>query len=105
MGPRHDPLGVGGSEWAVSAHPDFGSKTFKADPWAGPYGGRSEATNPVPLEYELSREPMQLGFPGFPGIVAPQGRHVGSGWQNWQHQPSRVANQGWLSRQSRCAKP
>ena len=50
--PGHYPLGVGGCKWAVSAHPDIGSKRFQIDPLAGPYEGRGEASNPVPFENE-----------------------------------------------------
>ena len=103
--PRHYPLGVRGCKWAVSAHPDYGSQKSTIDPSSGPYEGRGAAANPVLFEYKLPRGPMQLGSPRFPGILAPWGRHVGSGCQNQQNRPSRVADQGWLLWRSRQAKP
>ena len=47
---------------------------------------------------------MQFDSPRFPGILAPQGRHKGSGCKNWQNRPSRAADQGWLWWRSRQAK-
>ena len=102
--PRHYPLGVGGRQWAVSAHPDHGSKRSKFDPSAGPYEGRCEASSPVPFLYQPPRGTMQLLFPRIPGILAPGCRHGGSGCQNGRNRPSQVADQGSLSWQSRLPK-
>ena len=80
----------------------------KLTPWpclAVPQEGRNEATNPVTFDYEDPTGPMQLCSPRFPGILAPRGRHVGSGCQNWQNRPSWVADQGWLLWRSRHIKP
>ena len=73
--------------------------------WGGMGRGRGEATNPVHSECEHSGGLIHLGSPGFRGILAPWGRHVGSGCQNWQNGPSGVADQGWPSWQSRQAQP
>ena len=74
--------------------PTLAQKQSKINPSAGPHENRCEATNPVSFEYKLPKGPMQLGSPEIPGILAPQGRHMGSGCQNWQNWPSRVAGQG-----------
>ena len=56
--------------------------------------GRTRAgANPVPFQYQLLRGPMQLGSCRFPGIVAPRGRHVGSGCRI-----GKISHVGWLSR-------
>ena len=94
---RQYPSGLRGCKWAVSAHPDIGSKRCMINPYARPYGHRGEATNPMPFEYRPFRGSMQLGSPRFPGILAARGHHVGSGGQRWQNWPSSVADHGWLS--------
>ena len=103
MAPPLSPMSWG-LKMGCFIHPDLGSKKSKLDPSTGPYEGRREATNHVPFDYKLAKCPMQLGSPRFPGILAPQGRHVGSGCQNWQNRPSRAAGQGWPSWRSHQAK-
>ena len=41
------------------------------------------STNTVFLGYKILKGPMQLGSPICLGILAPRGRHIGSGCQKW----------------------
>ena len=45
----------------VSAQTDISSKISKIDLSSGPAGGRDEATDPMPFEYELSEALTQPG--------------------------------------------
>ena len=63
----------------------------KTDLSAGPDEGRSETNNLLLLKYKPPRGPMPLGCPRIPGILAPQGRHLGSGCHNRQTPSSGLA--------------